>query len=52
MKLIKTKISGPLIIKTKIYKDKRGFLKETFRNNCLKISNFHLTLCRFQQKKC
>ena len=29
----KTKIPGPLLIKTKIYRDKRGFLKETFRNN-------------------
>ena len=33
MKLIKTKINGPKLIKTKIFSDSRGFLKETFRNN-------------------
>ena len=32
MKLIKTKIDGPKIIKSKIFKDKRGYLRETFQN--------------------
>ena len=33
MKLIKTKFkNGPKILKTKIFRDKRGFLKETFQN--------------------
>ena len=33
MKLLKTKIQGPMIIKTKIFKDNRGYLKETYRKN-------------------
>ena len=40
MKLLKTKISGPAIIKTNIYKDSRGFLKETFRKNILNNKDF------------
>ena len=36
MKLIKTKfINGPKILKTKIFKDNRGFLKETFQNKVI-----------------
>ncbi len=35
MKLIKTKIKDLLILKTKIFKDKRGFLKEVFRKDIL-----------------
>ena len=41
MKLIKTKIPDLLILKSQIFKDKRGFLKETFRDNILK-KIFHL----------
>ena len=33
MKLLKTKIDGPKIIKTTIFKDSRGFLKEVYRKN-------------------
>jgi len=51
MKLLKTKISGPLIIKTKIYKDKRGFLKETFRNNLFKNIKFPFDIMSFSSKK-
>lgn len=41
MKLLNTKIkNGPKIIKTTIYKDKRGFLKETFKKNILKNKDF------------
>jgi dTDP-4-dehydrorhamnose 3,5-epimerase len=37
MKLIKTNITdGPKILKTKIFKDRRGFLKETFQNKIIK----------------
>ena len=36
MKLIKTKIKGLKIIKTKIFKDKRGFLKEVYQNRLMK----------------
>ena len=36
MKLIKTKfINGPKILKTKIFRDNRGFLKETFQNKVI-----------------
>jgi len=35
MKLIATKIIGPKLIKSEIYKDTRGFLKETYRKNIL-----------------
>ena len=36
MKIIKTKIKDLLIIKTKIYKDDRGFFKEVEKNQLLK----------------
>ena len=51
MKLIKTKIPGPLIIKTKIYNDKRGFLKETFRNNLFKNIKFPFDIMSSSNKK-
>ena len=35
MKLLKTKIDGPKIIKTTIFKDSRGFLKEVYRKNII-----------------
>ena len=35
MKIVKTKIKGLLILKTKIYEDKRGFFKEVFRKKIL-----------------
>ena len=40
MKVIKTKIQGLKLIKTKIYKDKRGFLKEVFMQKIIKKENF------------
>jgi|TARA_B110000014_G_C19812127_1_gene421580 dTDP-4-dehydrorhamnose 3,5-epimerase len=40
MKIIKTKIKGLSIIKTKIYEDKRGFLKEVYQNRLMKKKNF------------
>jgi len=36
MNLIKTKIKDLLILKSKIYKDNRGFLRETYKKNILK----------------
>ena len=51
MKLINTKIPGPLIIKTKIYNDKRGFLKETFRNNLFKNIKFPFDIMSSSNKK-
>ena len=35
MKIIKTKIKDLLILKTNIYRDKRGFFKEVFRKKIL-----------------
>jgi len=40
MKLLKTKISGPKIIKSKIFKDSRGFLKEVYRKKVIPNLNF------------
>jgi len=40
MKIVKTKIKGLLIIKTKVFKDKRGFLKEVYQNRLIKKKNF------------
>ena len=51
MKLIKTKIPGPLIIKTNIFNDKRGFLKETFRNNLFKNIKFPFDIMSSSKKK-
>jgi dTDP-4-dehydrorhamnose 3,5-epimerase len=36
MKLIKTKIAGLKLIKSQIFEDKRGYLRETFRNKLIK----------------
>ncbi|MGL3827412.1 dTDP-4-dehydrorhamnose 3,5-epimerase [Candidatus Pelagibacter communis] len=36
MKIIKTKFQDLVLIKTNIYKDKRGFLKETYNQKLLK----------------
>jgi dTDP-4-dehydrorhamnose 3,5-epimerase len=49
MKLIKTKIKGLKIIKTKIYKDKRGFLKEVYQNRLIK-KNFIFDVMSFSKK--
>ena len=35
MKILKTRIKGLLIIKTKIYEDKRGFLKEVYQKRLI-----------------
>ena len=40
MKLINTKIKGLKIIKSEIFNDKRGFLRETYRKNLLKDQDF------------
>lgn len=46
----KTKIPGPLLIKTTIYSDKRGFLKETFRNNLFKDKLFPFDVMSYSKK--
>ena len=50
MKLLKTKLPGPLIIKSNIYKDNRGFVKETFRNTFFKKMTFPFDLMSFSRK--
>ena len=51
MKLLKTKLKGPKIIKSKIFKDKRGYLRETFRNNLFKNEKFPFDVMSFSKKK-
>ena len=50
MKLIRTKIPGPLQIKSTIYKDSRGYLRETFRNNLLNNIKFPFDVMSFSKK--
>ena len=50
MKLINTKINGLKILKTKIYKDKRGCFKEVFKKNLFKDSDFKFD-CMSTSKK-
>ena len=50
MKLLKTKIDGPKIIKTQIFKDSRGFLKETYRKNILNKKEFIFDVMSFSKK--
>ena len=50
MKLIKTKFTnGPKILRTKIFKDSRGFLKETFQNKIIK-KNFPFDIMSASKK--
>ena len=51
MKLLKTKIKGPKIIKSSIFKDRRGYIRETFRNNLFKNENFPFDVMSFSKKK-
>ena len=50
MKLLKTKILGPKIIKSQIFKDKRGFLKETYRKNILNNIDFPFDVMSYSKK--
>ena len=50
MKLLKTKISGPKIIKTEIFKDSRGFLKETYKKNIVNNLEFPFDVMSFSKK--
>tara|TARA_B100000212_G_scaffold138580_1_gene104412 strand:- start:482 stop:1000 length:519 start_codon:yes stop_codon:yes gene_type:complete len=51
MKLLKTKIKGPKIIKSMIFKDRRGYLRETFRNYLFKNEKFPFDVMSFSKKK-
>ena len=50
MKLLKTRISGLKIIKTKIFQDSRGFLKETYRKNIVNNKEFPFDVMSFSKK--
>ena len=50
MKLLKTKISGPKIIKTKIFKDSRGFLKEVYRKHIMNNMEFPFDVMSYSKK--
>ena len=49
MKLIKTKIADLLILKSEVFKDRRGFLKETFKNTVLN-KNFPFDIMSYSKK--
>ena len=49
MKLINTKITGLKLIKSQIFNDKRGYLRETFRNNLIK-KKFIFDVMSFSKK--
>ena len=50
MKLLKTKIDGPKIIKTTIFKDNRGFLKEVYKKNIIDNTDFPFDVMSFSKK--
>ena len=50
MKSIKTKIPGLLLLKSTIYKDSRGYLRETFRNDLLNNIKFPFDVMSFSKK--
>jgi dTDP-4-dehydrorhamnose 3,5-epimerase len=49
MKLLNTKINGLKLIKSQIYQDKRGYLRETFRNKLVK-KKFVFDVMSFSKK--
>ena len=50
MKILKTKIPGPKIIKSNIFRDNRGFVRETFRNNLFKKELFPFDVMSHSKK--
>ena len=50
MKLLKTKIDGPKIIKTNIYRDNRGFLKEVYKKNIFYNLDFPFDVMSYSKK--
>ena len=49
MKLIKTKIKDLVLVKTNIYKDKRGFFKEVEKKNLLKYQKIKKKINEYQK---
>tara|TARA_A100000164_G_C21716965_1_gene680963 strand:+ start:129 stop:653 length:525 start_codon:yes stop_codon:yes gene_type:complete len=50
MKLIKTKIKGPKLIKSTLYEDKRGYLRETYRHSLFNEKEFPFDVMSFSRK--
>ena len=51
MKLLNTKIkNGPKIIRSNIYNDTRGFLRETYKKKIFKSENFVFDIMSFSKK--
>ena len=50
MKLLNTKIKDLKIIKSNIYKDSRGFLRETYRKNIIGNKNFPFDIITYSKK--
>ena len=50
MKLINTKIKGLKIIKSKIFRDKRGFLRETYQKKVVGNNEFPFDVMSFSKK--
>jgi len=50
MKLLKTKIDGLKIIKTKIYNDNRGFLKEVYKKDIVNNVEFPFDVMSYSKK--
>jgi len=50
MKLLKTKIDGPKIIKTKIFNDNRGFFKEVYQKKIMSNFDFPFDIMSYSTK--
>ena len=50
MKLLKTKIDGPKILKTTIFKDSRGFFKEVYRKKIIGKLDFPFDIMSYSKK--
>jgi len=50
MKLLGTKIEGPKLIKSQIFKDKRGYLRETYRKNLIQNLDVPFDVMSFSKK--
>ena len=50
MKLLKTKIEGPKIIKSKIFNDNRGFFKEVYQKKIMPNLDFPFDIMSYSKK--
>ena len=50
MKLTNTRIKGPKLIKSNVFKDNRGFLRETYRKKLFKKIDFPFDVMSFSKK--